>query len=137
MNQTKRDTLVESIGDVSDIENVRSIVSLEVFFDGNDDPYSIWCNFDEALDTAVDGYELLKSIRDRDDVHDVLVAICSVEEGEWPFADAVYVITETDPSAIGSWFERFTPDAVVREDSAGVLQRLNATEIPAYRCWFD
>ena len=79
------------------------VVSLEQFFDDNVDLGSIGCNLPAhpGLGTF---FRILRDIRDRRDVYDVLVGISEVpEDDEWPFSDHVYVITTADVDDVARW----------------------------------
>lgn len=69
------------------------VVSLELFFDGNEDPGSIGCNLSDH--PGPDGfYRVLSAIRDRPDVYGVWVGISEVmDPDEWPFSDHIYFVT--------------------------------------------
>jgi hypothetical protein len=67
------------------------VISLELFFEGNDDPGSIGCNLPDHPGVH-HFYTVLRHIRDRADVHDVRIGITEVmSRDEWPFSP--------DPSA--------------------------------------
>jgi hypothetical protein len=71
----------------------RPLLSLEEFFEGNDDYGSIGCNLPNSV-YPVEFYEVFKRIRERQGVHDVRVEIRSWDDPEdWPFSDTVWVIT--------------------------------------------
>ncbi len=68
-----------------------TVVDLETFFEGNDDFASIGCNL-LAHPSPVQFYAVLRSVRDRPEVHGVWVGISEVMGlDEWPFSDHVYV----------------------------------------------
>ncbi|WP_432941291.1 hypothetical protein ACQPXM_33315 [Kribbella sp. CA-253562] len=79
------------------------VVSLELFFDGNDDLASIGSNLSDHPGPA-HFYGVLSAIRDRPDVHSVWVGVSEVMgPDEWPFSDHVYVVTTASPAEVGSW----------------------------------
>ncbi len=65
-------------------------VSLEDFFDGNDDEGSLACNLTEhpGIDFF---YSELMSFRNTNQV-DVFVEIYEIEEEMWPYSERVYII---------------------------------------------
>ncbi len=68
------------------------VVSVDLFFEGNNDPASIGPNLDPH--PGIRTFErVLEEIRRRPEVSDVVVQIDEVIEGEWPYASAVYVTT--------------------------------------------
>jgi hypothetical protein len=95
--------------------NAHPVVSLDLFFDENGDPASIGPNLDPH--PGVRTFErVLKEIRDRSEVSDVVVQIDEVIEGEWPYAPAVYVITTASPQQVHEWAREIQPDDYVGED---------------------
>lgn len=100
------------------VGTTRPAVPLEVFFEGNHDEASMGCNLDSHPGIAT-FYEVLAGIRDRPDVHDVLVGITEVmPEPEWPFSDHVYVITTALPTEVVSWADRLRPDPKESDEEA-------------------
>jgi hypothetical protein len=86
------------------------VVSLELFFDGNDDPASIGCNLPDHPGSAR-FYDVLCSIRDRPEVDSVWVGISDLmAPDEWPFSDHVYVVTRASPTEVGSWAADLSPE---------------------------
>ncbi|MCB9879018.1 MAG: hypothetical protein H6835_15595 [Planctomycetes bacterium] len=113
---TPKDKLVARIyraGDLDDPATPAPLVSLEEFFEGNDDPGSIGCNLPGEVMPS-EFWAALSSIRARDDVADVLVEVAAHEDpDDWPFADTVWVITAAAPEVVRSWMpERLEPDDV-------------------------
>jgi hypothetical protein len=89
------------------------LVSLEAFFEGNQDLGSIGCNLEEH--PGVERfYDVLRSIRARPDVQDVRVAISDPMEGEdaWPFSDLVYVVTQASGDEVARWLAPLEPEPV-------------------------
>jgi hypothetical protein len=87
-------------GDLNDPQTPRPLVSLEEFFDGNDDWGSIGYNF-YPQPAPQEFYAVFKSIRERTDVVDVLVEIKDqVEPTDWPSTDTIWVITSLSPALI-------------------------------------
>jgi hypothetical protein len=98
------------------------VVSLEDFFIGNDDPGSIGCNLPQPAPDPPRFFEVLKAIRERPDVTDVVVEIHEVEESDesmWPFSDRVYVVTSASQDAIKQWVAELQPDEVEEGYAAG------------------
>ena len=89
-------------------------VSLEDFFNGNDDEGSIGCNLVEHPGPQF-FFERLKEIRARDDVQDVLVEVNEVEEGDetmWPFSDRIYILTSAAKDEVADWVVPLMADEV-------------------------
>ena len=79
------------------------VVDLELCFDGNDDPGSIGSNLIDHPGPA-HLYAVLRSIRDRPDVHGVWIGISEVmAPDEWPFSDHVYVVSTAQAAEVTKW----------------------------------
>lgn len=75
------------------------LVSIERFFDGNDDAGSIGCNLMEH--PGIDVFrEMLTGLLRRSDVNAVYAQIAELNpgEGSWPFTDKVVVIGSIHPN---------------------------------------
>ena len=105
------DDLLADIDRQNDTDSgTEPVVSLELFFDGNDDSGSIGCNLTDhpGIDRF---YTVLRNIRDRVDVHGVWVAITEVTgPDEWPFSDHVYIVTTASPEHVAEWAAELEPD---------------------------
>ncbi|ANF97845.1 hypothetical protein [Paenibacillus bovis] len=68
------------------------IVSLELFFDGNEEESSIGCNLlnHPGIDVF---YETLKRTKQLIEVQDIFVEIYEVEENGWPFSERIYILS--------------------------------------------
>ncbi len=88
-----RTRLLNRIGDINNFDLPRPLVSLEEFFEDNDDWGSIGYNLPDQV-APQEFYQTLKPIRDRDDVGDVLIEVKDLEDPDgWPSTDTIWVIT--------------------------------------------
>jgi len=149
-------------------------VSLEEFFEGNEEYGSIGCNLDtpyveppppetqnwlgrllhpqpsrptlpepSAPHPGPQGfYQILRDIRARANVQDVLVEIsdADVEIGpDWPFSECVYILTEADREEVAAWMAPLFPDTVEEGYQNG--KPANAPELSpgcqVYEVWWD
>ena len=86
------------------------VVSLEQFFNDNVDLGSIGGNLNPHPGIAT-FYAVLRAIRERPDVDDVLVGISEVfENGDWPSSSHVYVITTAAPAEVAEWAKPLAAD---------------------------
>jgi hypothetical protein len=91
------------------------VVPLALFFEGNEDPGSIAPNLDPH--PGVRTFErVLGEIRERPDVADVVLQIDEVMEGEWPYAQAAYVITTSSAEDVHQWAAELQPDELVADE---------------------
>lgn len=117
------------------------VVSLEDFFEGNDDYGSIGCNLPIGDHPGPNGfYSLLKAVRDKAEVQDVLVEIDEVEDDTWPFSERVYIITSAAQSKVAEWLKPLSPDEVDEgiqwDRPAGAFPAL-LPEVEVYAAWWD
>ena len=102
-------------------QDAHPVVPLELFFEGNGDTASIGPNLDPQppLDRF---YGVLKEIRERREVADVVLQISEAypgEEDEWPFVNAAYVITTADAALVHEWARELAPDEHQPGDEQG------------------
>jgi len=96
--------LVNRHGDINDPATRKPLVTLEQFFEGNDDPGSIGYNLGLPDITPQKLYKVFADIRERPDVSDVLVEVKDMEDPDgWPSADTVWIITSAIPEEIERW----------------------------------
>ena len=102
-------------GDINDVSTPSPLVTLEEFFEGNNDYGSIGYNFYPDQPLPSEFYELFKTIRDRTEVADVRVAVKDLEDPEgWPSTDTVWVITGSSVNEVKKWLgERFRADDII------------------------
>jgi hypothetical protein len=114
MDVEARDRLLARLGDVNDFDRPRPLVGLEDYFEGNDDPGSIGYNLPGEQTGPAEIYALLRPIRDRDDVADVLIEIKDLEDPDgWPASDTIWLIVGIGVSVatVRSWFpDDLAPD---------------------------
>ena len=81
------------------------VVSLEEFFEQNDDPESFAVNLQDHPGLEF-FYDKLKSIRAEADVNQVLVSIYDLEPilaGGWPFSQNAHILTSANAKRVQSW----------------------------------
>ena len=141
MDQAKRSALIEYLRGVGALDETlpAQVVTLEQFFDGNDDYGSIGCNLSDHPSPAGFYRELL-AIRSRADVHNVLVEIHEVEEDDetmWPFSERVFVIARCDQTTVAEWLAPLQPS----ELDIGIPLPPTAEQLPAgfttFSAWWD
>ncbi|MDT2046527.1 hypothetical protein [Priestia flexa] len=88
------------------------LVSLEEFFEGNEDEGSIGCNLIDHPGVSF-FYEVLLEIRNKENVQDVFVEIMEVEDEEyWPFSERIYVLTDAKVAEVKQWMSILEPDEI-------------------------
>jgi hypothetical protein len=107
-----RTRLLARIGDINNFDLLRPVVSLEEFFEGNEDPGSIGYNLPDPP-TPQEFYALLLGLRAHPEITDVLVEVKDLEDPDgWPSADTIWFVTSmTDEELARLFEERIRPDA--------------------------
>lgn len=131
-------------------DNVRgeplAVMTLEAFFEGNMEPGSLGCNLVNHPGIAR-FYEVLRGVRSRRDVLDVVVEIAegrACDPGGWPlewpfFSESVYVIAKAKQDEVLRWLAPLQPDGI----SVGFMFGLpSGIAVPppgvrVYRVWWD
>lgn len=108
-------SLVERIsrnGPLDDPNTPRPLLTLEEFFEGNNDYGSIGYNFYPDQPAPSEFYEVFKRIWQRPEVIAVYVEVQDqVEQTDWPSTSRIWVITTASSETVRSWLgERFAPD---------------------------
>jgi len=115
------------------------IVSVERFFDGNDDPGSIGCNLIEH--PGVDAFrDVLTGLLRRPDVQAVYAQISELDPGEdcWPFADTVLVVGAIPADELRSAVSTLEPDEVAAAEDFGISPSIaKRHSSPVLAAWWD
>ena len=136
-----RRRLLARIGDINDFSRPRPLVTLEEFFEGNDDPGSIGYNLADPPEPR-EFYELLRQLRDREDVRDVRIEVMDLEDPEgWPLTDTIWIITSAPPDTVRSWFPKRLAPSEMLDGFAESVREIEAYEVPpglrAVGAWYD
>lgn len=99
---------------------VMPVVSLEDFFEGNWDENALAPNMvGYGRPPLQECYRILREIRSRPDVQDVLVAIHESPYADdpedydiWPDSDTVYVLTNATRDEVAKWAALLKPDEI-------------------------
>ena len=102
-------------GDINDSATPKPLITLEEFFEGNDDYGSIGYNFCPNQPPPAEFFAFFKQIRERPGVFDVRVEVSQHEVAdEWPSSDTIWIITRSTPDVVSSWLgERFRADDLI------------------------
>lgn len=129
---------VTRLGHPDDPNTPRPLVTIEEFFEGNEELGSIGCNLLPTPDPS-DFYKFFRSIASRSDVADIRVQITAFDTPGWPFSDTIYIMTTASHEDVISWF----PDAVKPDETwLGFFeQAYEPYSVPAgfhpIGCWWD
>lgn len=119
MPADKRIKLIRKIMRQYDAGAEYPLVGVDEFFDGNGDLGSIAPNLGDLHPGLETFWNVLRSIREREDVADVLVAIHECPEPDddadadmWPYAENVHVITRASAADVEAWVGELKCDGV-------------------------
>jgi len=114
-------------------------ISVERFFEGNDDLGSIGCNLIEhpGIDTFRD---VLTGLLRRPDVEAVYAQISELDPGEgcWPFTDTIIVVGTIPADELRSAVSALEPDEVAPAEDFGVSPSISERHgSPVLTVWWD
>ncbi|MGJ7606596.1 hypothetical protein ACSFA7_19800 [Variovorax sp. LT1R20] len=135
MDTSKRTRLIEQLAPKPEPQ----IVSIEAFFDGNDDLGSIGCNLMEhpGMDVFRDTFA---RIARRPDVTAVYAQIAELDPGEdcWPFADTIFVVGSLSENELAEALAPLEPDEIWKTEDSDIpsdIQKGHDTHVLA--AWWD
>ena len=104
--------LVRVLVFINDPDTPRPLVTLEEFFEENDDFGSIGYNFYPDQPAPSDFYEIFKSINSKPEVFDIRVQVNDqIEPEDWPSTDTIWIFTSADVDEVDTWLgDRFRGD---------------------------
>jgi hypothetical protein len=115
------------------------IVSIERFFDGNDDLGSIGCNLIEhpGIDTFRD---VLTGLLRRPDVQAVYAQVAELEPGDgcWPFTDTIFIVGTISLDELRGDLSSLEPDDVGSGEPFGIPTLIKQKhQAPVLAAWWD
>ena len=85
-------------------------------------------------------YSTLKAIRDREDVQDIQIEICDLEENLWPFSEYVWIFSRAGRDEVAAWMKPLRPDEVWERWPAGGQAKIAPileAGMKVYGVWWD
>jgi hypothetical protein len=115
------------------------IVSIERFFDGNDDLGSIGCNLPNH--PAVDSFrDVLTCLLRRPDVQAVYAQIAEIDPGDdcWPFTDTILVVGAIPAEELRGAVNSLEPSEVATAEHFGISPSIaKKYSSPVLAVWWD
>jgi hypothetical protein len=135
-----RSRLLERIGDINNFDLPRPLVSLEEFFDGNNDWGSIGYNIPDGV-APQEFYRILRPIRERDDIADVLIEVKDLEDPDgWPSTDTIWFVSSMSREQL----DELIPDKIKPDDwltyppEVGNIEPITVPDgMKAIGIWYD
>jgi hypothetical protein len=96
----------------------RSLVSLEAFFTNCSEEGLFGCPLTNFPNGIAFIYELLKNIRLKENVANILVEITGIVVAEigdkfmWPYSERIYIITSANQEEVSNWVKTLMPDLI-------------------------
>lgn len=87
-------------------------IAFETFFEGNSIVGSIAPNVEPEMKTEV-FYEELKKLNSDPKTTEILVRIADMDDEEWPYSDAIYVIGDWTVQELKKKIKKLQPDEVM------------------------
>jgi hypothetical protein len=115
-------------------------VSIDEFFEGNNDDGSIGANIYPDPPSLADFYNTLKEIKKDSRTDELLVRIADIDDTEWFYTDMIYISGRYKSAEIKKLFKLLRPDEVYE----GMMYDEEPSNIPqlkpgskAYSVWWD
>jgi hypothetical protein len=115
------------------------IVSIERFFDGNDDLGSIGCNLMEHPGIAT-FRDVLTGLLRRPDVEAVYAQVAELDPGDgcWPFTDTIFIVGTISPDELRNLLGSLEPDVVSSGEPFGTPTLIKQKhQAPVLTAWWD
>lgn len=113
-------------------------VSVDEFFDGNKDTGSIGCNIFPDPPSLSDFYEILKKIELGEKTKTLAIRIADVDDVDWFYTDAVYIVGAYNIREIKQLFEPLKPDEVYEGLMYGTPANFpDVNNSKSYSIWWD
>lgn len=138
-DSAERQRLLARIGDINDFSKPRPLVTLEEFFEGNDDRSSIGCNLSDQP-TPDEFYKMLRAIRDQPEVVSVVVEVKDLEDPDgWPSTDTIWIVSRWSRQDLESFVpDRYRPDEWIAYPPDHAIEKLRVPiEMNAIGMWYD
>jgi hypothetical protein len=135
----KRTVLFEKIKK-AEFEKKEVFVSVEDFFEGNEDEGSIGANIFPNPPSLQEFYDILKEIKKAEKTENLLIRIADIDDTEWFYTDMVYISGNYTLAEIKKLFKRLKPDEVYEgmmyDDKPSNIPQINPGN-KAYSVWWD
>ncbi len=135
---SKKDKLFEKIESLGYPEN-EILVTLDDFFEGNNDSASIGVNIYPHQPPPSYFYSKFKEISQLDSVDNIYVRIADTEDGNWAYTDVVYIITTLAKVDLQQLLTDLQPDEIYEDWMYD--KPINAPELTnnfkVYSIWWD
>jgi len=112
-------------------------VSLETFFEGNNDFSSIGVNLYPHQPSPQEFYSVFKKIKSSPKTENIFVRISDSDDGDWFYTDAVYVVGNWTKDEIKEAVKDIQPDEIYDEWMYGKPVNIPETTGKVFSIWWD
>jgi hypothetical protein len=112
-------------------------VTMDDFFEGNNDMASIGVNLYPHQPGPQEFYEVFKEIKALEKTEDIYVRISDAEEGEWFYTDAVYIVGNWTAEEIKEIVKDLKPDEIYEGWMYGKPVNIPQTNNKVLSLWWD
>ena len=105
------------------------VVSVEEFFDGNDDSSSIGCNIYPDPPSLQTFYETFKRLKATDEIENIFIRIADIEDTVWFYTDTVFIIGDITIDDLKEMVKDLRPDEIYSGWMYGLPANLNNLNI--------
>jgi hypothetical protein len=135
LDEAKRKRLLKIIEAQPCWEDGRAVVTVDEFFDGNDELGSIGCNLSDHPGIP-EFRRVLKSLEARRDVREVWMSIYDLDSG-WPFCETVFVVGAIPVGELRELVKSLAPSEVGLRDLDEPYSRAKSLAGEVRTLWWD
>ena len=131
MDRSKLLRLVQKIKACGHAYDTETVLTIEEYFDGNDEAYSDICANNVSPPSTQALREYLLAIQAKPSVSDVFIRVCGFEDAleyqdSWIRSDTVFMVTSASISEVEEWFRPLTPSSISVETRLSRFNNLPA-----------
>ena len=112
-------------------------MTLETFFEGNNENSSIGVNLYPHQPTPQDFYNVFKKIKSSNKTENIFVRISDADEVEWFYTDAVYIVGSWTAEEMKVIVKDLQPDEIYEDWMYGKPVNVPQTNSKVLSLWWD
>ncbi|MFC5452238.1 hypothetical protein [Paenibacillus aestuarii] len=138
MNYQK--ALLEKVKNIGFNDPVGPLITINEFFSGNTDDFSIAANIDNH--PTVDEFQKdLNEIQLDNGIENILIEITDIDENQWPYSERIYIIGTIEKNELIMKLDVLEPTEVEEENSFVQSTKskfnLQSNNSKIYSVWWD
>jgi hypothetical protein len=112
-------------------------VTLETFFEGNQEHSSIGVNLYPHQPTPQEFYDVFKKIKSSTKTENIFVRISNADDVDWFYTDAVYIVGDWTADELREIVKDLQPDEIYKDWMYGKPVNIPATNSKVLSLWWD